>query len=100
MEAQKRQLQAFLAQVRKWEVRIKKTTFADRILFSVDPATAEFTLVVEWTTRTGEKGRFLRAFTRELVFGSSLRSERPVVQKRVCAHVQEFMQDVLHSRGV
>jgi len=100
MEAQKRQLQAFLAQVRRWEARIKQTTFVDRVLFSVDPATAEFTLAVEWVARTGERGRFVKAFTRELVFGSSLRGERPTVQKRVCAHVQEFMQDVLHSRGV
>jgi 3-oxoacyl-[acyl-carrier-protein] synthase III len=100
MDALQPQLQAFLAQARKWEDRVKRTTFSDCVSFTVDPSTSEFTVCAEWLARSGKRGKYCKTFTRELVFGPSVRMGRPAVQKRVCVHMQEFMKEVLQSRGV
>jgi hypothetical protein len=101
MDALKVQLQALLARARTWEERIKKTTYADNVAFTPDTETGEFTITVQWTTRTGEKGSFSKAFTKDFIFGPvARRGSFPRINRQVCSYMREFMQMVLHSRGV
>jgi hypothetical protein len=99
MDSTRSQMQAFFAQARQWAERIERTTFST-VLFIPNPVTAEFTLVARWVAQSGEKGQYAKTFTKELVFGPSLRKGRPEPQKRVCVHMREFMKEVLNSRGV
>ena len=101
MDVMRSQLQGLLTRVRTWEDRIKKTTYADSVLFSVHMPTNEFTITVSWHTRAGTPGSYAKRFTQELVFGpAERRGVTPTINRTVCSFMKEFMQEVLHSRGV
>lgn len=101
MDAARIQLQAMYVSAQTWESRIKKTTYSDSVSFSCDPETSEFSITASWKNKAGEMRSYQKKFDAALVFGPRFqKGQRPVIQKRLCTLMQEFMSEVLHSRGV
>lgn len=97
----KTQLQALLVRAKTWEARIRKTTFSSSVQYTVDPSTGEFSITAYWTTRAGERQSYTKRFTRDLVFGpAATRGATPRINRTLCSFMREFMQEILHSRGV
>jgi hypothetical protein len=101
MDTVRTQLQALLAQARTWENRIKKTTYADSVEFIPNPTTGEFTIVTRWVTRAGDNRAHSKTLTRDYIFGPAAYNKvNPSMRRTLCAFMREYMQEVLHSRGV
>lgn len=101
MDAARTQLKALFITAQTWAARIKKTTYSDSVSFTCDPETSEFTITASWVNKAGEMKSYKKKFDSNLVFGPRLqKGTRPVMQRRVCTLMQEFMTEVLHSRGI
>jgi len=101
MDVMKPQLQALLVRARAWTDRIKKTTLSESVSFTSDAPTGEFSITVKWTTNGGVPGTYTKRFTRDLVFGEAARrGTNPTIRRTLCSFMREFMQEVIHSRGV
>jgi hypothetical protein len=100
MNAYRSQLQTFLNEARKWEDRLRRTTYSNSVAFQVDSANGEFSITAYWVTRGGERGQHTKRFSIDYLFGTTVGTAQPRIQKRVCNCMREFMQEVLHARGV
>ena len=101
MDVIKPQLQALLVQARAWEDRLKRTILADSVVFTVDSDTKEFTMTANWLDKTGAVKSHSRFFSRDLLFGPiSSRGPRPMMQRKLCDLMKEFMREVLALRGI
>jgi hypothetical protein len=61
----------------------------------------EFSILVSWDHK-GQAGSYLKAYTRQAVFGPSysLAPEAWSVQRKACEYARELMRDVLQRRGI
>lgn len=87
---------AFRKRLEYFAPRIKKVAYLTELEF-VPIKGGEFNVIAHWKTKEDE-GKYLKRFTRALVFGPTILSAHPKPVKRVCNYRDDLIREILNLR--
>jgi hypothetical protein len=95
-------MKTLTGQLQGWLDVIKRGTAADKVEIVPKEAGREFAIVISYRTKDGQAHTFESYFSRERVFGVSLRGAPLTwcIQKRGCDYAREVLREVLEHRKV
>lgn len=95
-------MQMLRGQMTGWLDVIRRGTGATRVEFSPRDDGNEFAIVMTWQLKDGTTKTEESHFSRQRVFGDSLRG--PVlgwrIQKKACDYARDVLREVLERRGI